>query len=65
MFPGESGVDQLVEIIKILGTPTREQIQQMNPNYTEYKFPNVKAHQWNEVKFIRTFCSRFVRFFVV
>jgi glycogen synthase kinase 3 beta len=26
LFPGESGVDQLVEIIKILGTPTREQV---------------------------------------
>lgn len=26
LFPGESGVDQLVEIIKVLGTPTREQI---------------------------------------
>ncbi|KAI5017527.1 hypothetical protein ZWY2020_042415 [Hordeum vulgare] len=26
LFPGESGVDQLVEIIKILGTPTREEI---------------------------------------
>ena len=26
IFPGESGVDQLVEIIKILGTPSREQI---------------------------------------
>jgi len=24
IFPGESGVDQLVEIIKILGTPTKE-----------------------------------------
>lgn len=22
LFPGESGVDQLVEIIKVLGTPT-------------------------------------------
>jgi len=26
LFPGESGVDQLVEIIKVLGTPTRDQI---------------------------------------
>ena len=34
IFPGDSGVDQLVEIIKILGTPTREQIREMNPNYT-------------------------------
>ncbi|GBL48076.1 glycogen synthase kinase 3 [Candidozyma auris] len=42
LFPGESGVDQLVEIIKILGTPTREQIKNMNPNYTEYKFPSIK-----------------------
>lgn len=33
VFPGESGVDQLVEIIKVLGTPTKEQIQQMNSNY--------------------------------
>ena len=24
LFPGESGVDQLVEIIKVLGTPTRD-----------------------------------------
>jgi glycogen synthase kinase 3 beta len=39
LFPGESGVDQLVEIIKVLGTPTKEQIQAMNPNYTEFKFP--------------------------
>lgn len=35
LFPGESGVDQLVEIIKVLGTPTREEIHAMNPNYTE------------------------------
>ena len=39
LFPGESGVDQLVEIIKVLGTPTRDQIRSMNPNYTEFKFP--------------------------
>ncbi|KAL0006380.1 hypothetical protein SO802_013941 [Lithocarpus litseifolius] len=38
LFPGESGVDQLVEIIKVLGTPTREEIKYMNPNYTEFKF---------------------------
>ncbi len=37
LFPGESGVDQLVEIIKVLGTPTREEIHAMNPNYTEVR----------------------------
>uniref|UniRef100_K7FGV8 [tau protein] kinase n=1 Tax=Pelodiscus sinensis TaxID=13735 RepID=K7FGV8_PELSI len=49
IFPGDSGVDQLVEIIKVLGTPTREQIREMNPNYTEFKFPQIKAHPWLKV----------------
>jgi len=54
LFPGESGVDQLVEIIKVLGTPTREQIHAMNENYTEFKFPQIKAHPWNKVFRSRT-----------
>lgn len=49
VFPGESGVDQLVEIIKILGTPTKEQLLSMNPNYTEFKFPQIKAHPWQKI----------------
>ena len=49
IFPGDSGVDQLVEIIKVLGTPTKEQIRQMNSNYTEFKFPQIKAHPWHKV----------------
>ncbi|GAB2303785.1 Shaggy- protein kinase theta, partial [Dionaea muscipula] len=49
LFPGESGVDQLVEIVKILGTPTREEIKCMNPNYSEFKFPQIKAHPWHKV----------------
>jgi len=54
LFPGESGVDQLVEIIKVLGTPTREEIQAMNPTYTEYKFPQIKGHPWAKVFRTRT-----------
>ncbi|VDP35483.1 unnamed protein product [Schistosoma mattheei] len=49
IFPGESGVDQLVEIIKILGTPSREQIHEMNPDYREFKFPQIKPHLWSKV----------------
>ncbi|XP_009384446.2 shaggy-related protein kinase alpha isoform X2 [Musa acuminata AAA Group] len=49
LFPGESGVDQLVEIIKVLGTPTREEIKCMNPNYTEFKFPQIKGHPWHKI----------------
>eukprot|EP01110_Echinostelium_bisporum_P012207 TRINITY_DN6553_c0_g1_i1.p1 TRINITY_DN6553_c0_g1~~TRINITY_DN6553_c0_g1_i1.p1 ORF type:complete len:299 (-),score=24.65 TRINITY_DN6553_c0_g1_i1:2-898(-) len=49
LFPGDSGVDQLVEIIKVLGTPTREQIMAMNQNYTSFKFPEIKPHPWPKV----------------
>lgn len=49
LFPGESGIDQLVEIIKILGTPTKEEILAMNPTYNEYKFPQIKASPWTKV----------------
>lgn len=43
LFPGQSGIDQLVEIIKLLGTPTKEEIREMNPNYMDHKFPSIKA----------------------
>src|SRR5437764_8319749 len=49
LFPGESGIDQLVEIIKVLGTPSREQIKTMNPNYMEHKFPQIKPHPFSRV----------------
>jgi glycogen synthase kinase 3 beta len=54
LFPGDSGVDQLVEIIKVLGTPTRDLIHSMNPNYSEFKFPAIKAHSWGKVFRSRT-----------
>ncbi|KAG0221869.1 regulator of ime2 [Actinomortierella wolfii] len=54
LFPGESGIDQLVEIIKVLGTPTREQIKTMNPNYMEHKFPQIKPHPFSKIFRSRT-----------
>lgn len=69
LFPGETGVDQMVEIIKVrcpharratprrpplrhalgpppplslaqvMGVPTREEVEAMNPGYTEFSFP--------------------------
>ncbi len=57
LFPGDSGIDQLVEIIKILGTPTREEVHAMNPNYTEYKFPQIKGQPWNKVHLKKNFFS--------
>jgi glycogen synthase kinase 3 beta len=39
----------LVEIIKVLGTPSREELMAMNPNYTEFKFPQIKPHPWTKI----------------
>lgn len=49
LFPGESGVDQLIEIIKVLGTPTKEQILSMNPRHRNFEFPIIAAHPWEKV----------------
>ena len=35
---GQDGIDQLVQIIKVLGTPTPQQLRAMNPNYPDYEF---------------------------
>jgi hypothetical protein len=32
IFRSDSNIDQLVEIIKVLGTPSFEEIMEMNPN---------------------------------
>lgn len=42
-------MDQLVEIIKVLGTPTKEELKSMNPNYQEFKFPQIRAHPWASI----------------
>lgn len=49
LFPGDSSIDQLVEIIKVLGTPTKDQINDMNPKSDEFKFPNIKPQSWSKV----------------
>lgn len=39
-----------MSMLQVLGTPTREQIREMNPNYTEFKFPQIKSHPWAKVR---------------
>jgi serine/threonine protein kinase len=60
LFPGESASDQLVEIIKILGTPTKQQILEMNPEYKEFKFPIIKPYPWVKVFKNRVITDEFV-----
>uniref|UniRef100_A0A915PZX3 Protein kinase domain-containing protein n=1 Tax=Setaria digitata TaxID=48799 RepID=A0A915PZX3_9BILA len=49
IFPGVTGVDQLVEIIKVLGTPSKAHIHEMNPDYKERTFPPIKPRPWIRV----------------
>ena len=49
LFAGDNGVDQLVEIIKVLGTPTKEEIRAMNPKYQEFSFPKIPRYPWDKV----------------
>jgi glycogen synthase kinase 3 beta len=59
LFPGESAVDQIVEIIKILGTPNKSQILAMNPDYNEFRFPIIKPLAWAKVFKNRTLPDSF------
>lgn len=54
LFPGDSGVDQLMEIIKVLGTPSIHDLNAMNPVYGEFKFPQIKSYPWTKIFRSRT-----------
>lgn len=47
LFPGENGVDQLVEIVKVLGAPSRRQVLAMNQQYFNFSFPTIVARSWD------------------
>ncbi|KAM3127029.1 hypothetical protein pb186bvf_020873 [Paramecium bursaria] len=51
LFLGDSAVDQLVEIVKVLGTPTKQQILSMNKNYdmNQFNFVTIKQRDWKKV----------------
>ena len=50
LFTGKDGVDQLVQIVKVLGTPSSQQLRAMNPAYPDYEFaPAVPPHSWEKV----------------
>lgn len=49
VFPGATAGDQLVEIIKILGTPTPEDFGEINRNYQNFHFPYLRPTPWYKV----------------
>lgn len=62
LFPGESAVDQLVEIIKVLGTPSKQQVLLMNPESKEIKLPQLKPYSWTRLFKNKTVTEDFIDF---
>lgn len=51
LFQGDSNIDQLVEIIKLLGCPSTTEILEMNPDYdiSKFQLPKIGAKSWQKV----------------
>ena len=50
IFPGKSATDELLEIMKILGTPSHEQVKIMNNKFKgASKLPKIEAKPWQDV----------------
>ena len=42
-------MEQLIEIIKILGTPTREQLAVYSEENASMEIPRLKANDWSKI----------------
>lgn len=49
LFQGDNAIDQLIAIIRILGTPTHSEILAMNPQYKDTKLPSLPCVPWEEI----------------
>jgi len=49
VFPGATAGDQLVEIIKVLGTPTADDFGEINRNFQHFNFPYLRPTPWEKV----------------
>ena len=49
LFQGGNAVEMLVAIIRVLGTPTAEQVHAMNPNFGEFSVETVQPSSWPAV----------------
>ena len=49
LFQGQTALEQLVEVLKVLGTPNKTQVTAMNPAQGEFRFPALPKKPWNIV----------------
>jgi glycogen synthase kinase 3 beta len=52
LFIGDTSITHLHEIMKVLGTPTLQEVVSMNSDYDikDYRFPRIKKQNWIDVK---------------
>jgi serine/threonine protein kinase len=49
IFPGDSSIEQLIEIIKILGTPSAQHLQACSPINAQLQLPIVRGSDWGKI----------------
>lgn len=51
LFIADSSLNHILEVIKVLGTPTREEVRAMNPSYeiSDYDLPKIKGRSFRKV----------------
>ena len=49
IYAGSSPLDQIIEIIKILGPPSLKELKEMNPTLKEYAFPTIRTTPMSDI----------------
>lgn len=49
LFAGKTQNDQLMEIIKVIGSISKEDLQEINPKFSDLRVPDLKKVSWNRV----------------
>ena len=49
IFPGDSSLEQFIEIVKLLGTPSMDILEQYSSLNCATQLPNVKAANWSTI----------------
>ena len=59
LFIADSSLNHILEVIKVLGTPTKSDVRDMNPNYeiNDYDLPQIKKKSFKNVLLLIFRCS--------
>lgn len=59
LFIADSSLNHILEVIKVLGTPSREEVRAMNPSYelNDYDLPKIKGRSFRKVPHTLLRCS--------